>query len=284
MSLTVTVLGATGGQGGAVARALLDQGHMVRAVVRDPAGNKARTLRSVGAEVVPGDMTDTGSLSRAFTGADAAFAVTTPFERGPEAEVEQGKAIVRAAVSSALPHLVLSSVASAQRRTGVPHFESKAQIEDFLASEGPAATVVAPVYFYDNLLGDLPSVLAGVLRLPLPADRPLQQVSREDFGALVAAVVADRERHLGQRVEVASDSPTPAEMAVALGHAFGLPVIAETILLGSGSASADMRAMWDFLGREGYDVDLQALHAAYPTVSWTGFQDWADRLREIARV
>ncbi|MFI8008142.1 NmrA family NAD(P)-binding protein [Streptomyces sp. NPDC086010] len=280
MTLRVTVLGATGGQGGGVARALLEAGHTVRAVVRDPAGDRAQALRGTGAEVVSGDLADTGSLSRAFAGADAAFAVTTPFERGPEAEVAQGKAIVRAAVTSALPHLVLSSVASAPRSTGVPHFESKRRIEDVLAAEGPPATVVAPTYFYDNLLGDLSSVRAGVLRLPLPVDRQLQQVSRENLGALVAAVVADRERHLGRRVEVASDDPTPARMAAALSQALGMPVTAEALPPAQvREQSADMGAMWDFLGGEGYGVDLPALHGAYPEIAWTGFADWARGLR-----
>ena len=285
MTLRVTVLGATGGQGGAVLRALRGHGHTVRAVVRDPGSGRARALREDGVETVPGDLTDTASLSLAFEGVDAAFAVTTPFEQGAGAEVEQGRAVVRAAVASRLPHLVLSSVASADRPTGVPHFESKRRIEEILAAEGPPATVVAPAYFFDNLLGDLQALRGGLLRLPLPADRPLQQAAREDLGELVAAVVGDRDRHLGRRVEVASDAPTPAQMAAVLQEVLGIRVTPEpTPLEQVRAGSADMGAMWDFLNREGYSVDLAALHRDYPGIAWTGFADWAAGLKRYAGV
>ncbi|MGW5276051.1 NmrA family NAD(P)-binding protein [Streptomyces sp. NPDC004044] len=123
---------------------------------------------------------------------------------------------MRAAAQAEVPHLVLASVASDGRSTGVPHFESKQRIEEILIREGPPWTVVAPTYFFDNLLGDLQGLQSGRLELPLPPDRPLQQLARRDLGALVAAVVSDRERHVGLRIEAASDAPTPAQMAAVL--------------------------------------------------------------------
>lgn len=276
MSLHVTVLGATGGQGGAVVSALLDAGHTVRAVVRDPAGRRAAALHERGVEVVPGDLGDAASLVGPFTGVDAAFAVTTPFEAGPDAEEQQGRAIVRAAARAGLPHLVLASVASADRSTGVPHFESKRRIEEVLGAEGPAWTVVAPTYFFDNLLGDLQSLQDGRLELPLPPDRPLQQLSRGDLGALVAAVVADRDGHIGRRIDIASDAPTPAQMAATLQevlHRHVEPV--QVPLAAVHERSADMGAMWDFLNREGYSADLESLHRSYPDIAWTTFADWS---------
>ncbi|MCD0483630.1 NmrA/HSCARG family protein [Streptacidiphilus sp. ASG 303] len=279
MSLHVAVLGATGGQGGAVVDALLEGGHAVRAVARDPGSLRARTLRERGVEVVRGDLGEPSSLGGALEGVDAAFAVTTPFEFGPEAEVEQGLAVVRAAARTGLPHLVFSSVASADRRTGVPHFESKQRIEEVLAQEGPPWTVVAPTYFFENLLGDPQALRSGWLEFPIPPDRPLQQVARRDLGALVAAVVADRDRHLGRRVEVASDAPTPARMAAVLERALGRPVEPVQVPLSLvRQGSADMGAMWDFLSREGYAVDIGALHRAYPDIAWTSFEAWAEGL------
>ncbi|MFF8916661.1 NmrA/HSCARG family protein [Streptomyces sp. NPDC015032] len=273
--MSIAVLGATGGQGSAVVAALLEAGRAVRAVVRDPGGRRARVLAAAGAEVVPGDLLDAASLAEAFRGAAAAFAVTTPFQDGLDAEVAQGAAIVRAAEEAALPHLVLASVASADRGTGVPHFETKARIEELLAGSGLPATVVAPTYFYDNALGALDEVAAGVLTMPLPGDTPLQQVARQDLGRVVAAVVADPGRWTGQRIEVAGDDPTPLRMAEEIGLAAGGKVAFRQTPLEDLRTNPDMYAMYKFLAGTGYQVDLGALRSWFPTVPWTSYADWA---------
>ncbi|MGW6356979.1 NmrA family NAD(P)-binding protein [Streptomyces sp. NPDC055092] len=279
MTLQVAVLGATGGQGSAVVRALHRAGYGVRAVVRDPRSPRARALAAQRVDVTAGNLADASSLAAAFAGVDAAFAVTTPFEEGPQAEVQQGQAIVQAAVESHLPHLVLASVASADQSTGIPHFESKRQIEELLVREGPPATVVAPTYFFDNLLGDLQTVASGLLELPLPPERPLQQLSRDDLGALVAAVIADGPGHLGRRIEVASDDPTPLQMATTLEQLFGRPVQAVEVPLSLvRESNADMGAMWSYLQGPGYRVDIPALHRSYPDIPWTTFADWVGTL------
>jgi uncharacterized protein YbjT (DUF2867 family) len=183
---------------------------------------------------------------------------------------------VGAAVQAELPHLVLASVASANRSTGIPHFDSKQRIEEILAREGPAWTVIAPTYFFENLLGDLQGLREGWLQLPLPPDRPLQQLAHQDLGALVTAVVADRERHVGRRIEAASDAPTPVQMAAVLQRVLHRPVEPVQVPLAVvHERSADMGAMWDFINREGYSVDIGALHRSYPDIAWTTFAAWA---------
>ncbi|MFJ2624587.1 NmrA/HSCARG family protein [Streptomyces sp. NPDC087532] len=275
--MSIAVLGATGGQGGAVARALLEAGHGVRAVVRDPGSGRAKALAVAGAEVVPGDLFDAASLAEAFRGTTAAFAVTTPFQDGLDAEVAQGAAIVRAAADAALPHLVLASVASADRDTGVPHFETKARTEKLLADSGLPATVVAPTYFYDNALGAMDEVAAGLLTMPLPGDTPLQQVARQDLGRVVAAVVADPDRWTGQRIEVAGDDPTPVRMAEEIGRAAGGTVaFRRTPLEDLRTINPDMFAMYRFLTDTGYQVDLEALRTQFPDVPWTSYGAWVD--------
>ncbi|MEU6497309.1 NmrA/HSCARG family protein [Streptomyces sp. NPDC046984] len=272
----VAVLGATGGQGSAVVESLLAEGQRVRVVARNPRGTRAQALEERGVEVVRGDLRDFTSLATALEGVDAAFAVTTPFEEGPQAEVEQGLAIIAAARRVGLPHLVLSSVASADRATGIPHFESKYRIEQALQQQSDNWTVVAPTYFYDNMLGDAVNLRAGKLLLPLPVDRPLQQVARQDLGALVATVITDRAAHMGRRIEVASDAPSPTRMATALTRSLGWPVEPFQVPLDlRRKPTDDMGAMWAFLNGDGYGVDLPALHQAYPQISWTTFEDWA---------
>lgn len=274
--MKIAVLGATGGQGGAVLNALREAGRSVRAVVRDPGEARARALASSGVEVVRADLSDTDSLAAAFQGAAAAFAVTTPFESGLEAEKAQGVAIVDAAARSALPHLVMASVASADRDTGIPHFDTKGHTERILTASGLPATVVAPTYFFDNVFGEVQEIADGEITMALPPDLPLQQVARRDLGRVVAAVLADPERHRGRRIEIASDDPTPAQMARAIGRAAGGPVSFRQIPLESVvRASPDMGAMYTYLTEVGYQVDIPALHAEFPDVGWTSFADWA---------
>jgi uncharacterized protein YbjT (DUF2867 family) len=274
----VLVLGATGGQGGAVASALLSSGVPVRALVRETASRGARSLARAGAELAAGDFTDVAALTAAMRGAAAAFALTTPFESGVDAEVAQGKAIIAAARAAGLPYLVFSSVAGALSGTGVPHFESKAAVERQLAASGVPHTVVAPTYFYDNAFGGLREIEEGALYLPLPPSRRLQQLDRADLGRFVALVLASPARFTGQRIELASSEPTGPEMAAALAVALGRPVAFRQVpdeVVQRGNA--DMAAMWTFLGGEGYQADIAGLRRDYPAVGWTSFADWAQR-------
>jgi uncharacterized protein YbjT (DUF2867 family) len=271
----ILVLGATGGQGGAVVDALLARVARVRAMVRRPdAETKARRLADRGVEVLAGSLDDRSALSVAMRGVRGVFALTTPFEAGVDAEVAQGRAIVAAAVDIQVPHLVFSSVAGANQHTGVPHFDSKAVIEAELASSGLSYTITAPTYFFDNALGSVDRIRAGILDLPLPPDRALQQLARPDLGAFVAKVLCDPGRYLGQRIELASDAVTPVQMAEALSVAMGRPVRHESTPIGS-IRNPDMSAMWRFLNGVGYRVDITALHSANPDIAWTSFADWA---------
>jgi uncharacterized protein YbjT (DUF2867 family) len=270
----ILVLGATGGQGGAVAEALLDRGRPLRAMVRRPDAPSARALADRGVDVVAGSLDDRAALGVAMRGVDAVFALTTPFETGVDAEVAQGHAILVAAVEAQVPHLVFSSVASADQHTGVPHFESKALIENELVSTGLPYTIVGPTYFFDNALGGEQRIRAGILDLPLPPDRRLQQLARPDLGAFVAKVFGDPNAYVGQRIELASDAVTPRRMADLLGEVLGRSVRHDQTPLES-IRSPDMLAMWQFLNGPGYRVDVEGLRDRNPDIAWTSFADWA---------
>jgi uncharacterized protein YbjT (DUF2867 family) len=272
----VLVLGATGGQGGAVAHALIRAGRLVRALVRDPASPAAAELKAAGAQLAVGDFTDRDTLTEAMRGAVAAFALTTPFEAGADAELRQGQAIIEAAMAARLPHLVFSSVAGATAGTGVPHFESKKAVERRLAGSDLPHTVVAPTYFYDNALGGYQDLLHGALKLPLPRDHPLQQLDRSDLGSFVALILADPEPFNGRRIELASDAPTPDQMSQALSAALNRPVEFREVPR-SGIKNPDMAAMWEFLRGDGYQARIGALRHDYPAVGWTSFSSWAER-------
>ena len=202
----VAVVGATGQQGGATAGALLDAGARVRALVRDPAKPAARALAERGAELVPADLTDPASLRAALRGVDRLFAMTTfAGARGVAGEVEQGRALADAAAEVGVGHVVYSSVGGAERSTGVPHFESKRRVEEHLESLGRPVTFLRPVFFMENLVGQGPTVEDGalVVRLPLPADVPVQMVAVRDIGAAAAAALLDPARVSGGALELA---------------------------------------------------------------------------------
>lgn len=271
----VAVLGATGAQGGAVADALQARGVRVRAVVRNPDSSRAHALVAGGAEVVVADLADESALTAAFAGAAGVFAVTTPFEEGPHVEVEQGLHVLAAAERAGVGHLVYSSVASADKSSGVPHFDSKAAIEQALAATTVPHTIVGPTFFFDNLLGAISELGSGVLELALPVDLPLQQLDRRDLGTFVAQVFDERERFLGRRIDIASDAITPRQMAAALQRASGRPVRAVSFDPAD-IESPDMRAMYTFLTDRGYAVDTTWLHREFSGVGWHRYDDWLD--------
>jgi len=277
----ILVLGATGGQGGAVTAALLARQARVRAMVRRLGEPSVQRLTERGVEVMVGSFDDRAALGAAMKGAAAVFALTTPFEAGVDAEVGQGRAIVAAAGDARVPHLVFSSVAGADQHTGVPHFDSKAIIEKDVAASGLPYTITAPTYFFDNALGGegADRIAAGIIDLPLPPDRPLQQLARPDMGAFVAKVLLDPKPYVGRRIELASDAVTPAQMADALTTALGRPVRHEQTSLES-IHNPDMLAMWRFLNGPGYRVDIDALRTANPDIAWTSFVDWAQHTFE----
>src|SRR5437762_9182522 len=136
--LSVLVTGATGNKGGHLVRELLARGHSVRALTRKPESPAAAALAERGVTIVPGDFEDQGSLDRAARGVDTVFAMSTPFESGEKTETREGINIVRAASTAGVTHLVYASVAGADRASGIPHFDSKFEVEKEIRQIGRA--------------------------------------------------------------------------------------------------------------------------------------------------
>ncbi len=277
-SKLVLVTGVTGQQGGAVARALITKGHRVRGMTRNVESDAARAVATVGADLVAGDFRDSDSLAAAVAGVDTVFAMGTPFEAGEAAEVAQGIAIVDAAVGAEIDHFVYSSVASADKSTGIPHFDSKWQVEKHLASTELDWSVSAPVYFMENLFfaENLVALQNGSYPIALPADLPLQQVAVADIGAFGATVVDRKEDFVGRRVDIASDELTSAESAAVLGRLLDRTVEHFEVPMEQIRAfSEDLALMYEWFVETGYSVDIDGLRTAYPEVGWHRFADWA---------
>ena len=210
--------------------------------------------------------------------------MTTPFEAGVEVETAQGVALINAAAASDVDHFVYSSVASADKATGVPHFDSKYRVEEHLASSGLRWTVIAPVYFMDNLFfpDTLNGLREGQYAIALPADLPLQQIAVEDIGAFAAHVLADPDRFDGKRVDIAGDELSSRESADVLANALGRPVsVVEVPIDAIRGFSEDLALMYEWFVSDGYSVDIDGLRSAHPEVGWTRFADWTARVPDL---
>lgn len=267
----VLVLGATGRQGGATARALLRRSHDVHALVRDPRAPAARQLAQQGALLVQGDLDDPASLRAAVADARAVFSVQPhPMSAdGIEQEVRRGKVVGDAAKAAGIAHLVYSSVAGAERATGVPHFASKWAIEQHLRALGLPLTVLRPAMFMDNFAGhSRPHLVDGTLavRLPVALGTPLQIVASQDIGAFAADVIERPDDYIGRALELAGEAPTGSEMAQAFERVTGTPARFEQQPLDEVRAfSNDMALMWEWIQNAGYEsADIAALRERHP--------------------
>lgn len=269
------VVGGTGQQGGATARALLAAGAAVRALVRNPESDAAQALAKDGAALVQADIDDPATLRAAFDGVAGVFAMTSMY-RGTEGETEHGVAIADAALFAGVPHVVYTSVGGAERHSGVPHFESKRRVEEYLESLPLAATVVRPTFFMENLLTHLaPTEEKGtlVVRMPLPADVALQMVAVADIGVVAAAALLDPSRVPGGAVEIAGDELTGEQIAGTYAKITGKPARYEALPLAVLEGNPDQRAMFAwFADLPAYRADFALTRELAPGVR--DFASW----------
>src|SRR4028119_1137355 len=267
-SLSVLVSGATGQQGGALARVLLDKGHRVRAFVRRPDSPEAKELERLGAELAEGNFEEPSTIEDAARGMDAVFVVATPFEAGTEAETRHGIAAADAAKASGVGHLVYSSVANADRDTGIPHFDSKREVEEHIERLGVPYTIVAPVYFMENLVAPwtLPQLKEGRLPVALPSSRPLQHIALSDIVTFIRVVLENREEFAGRRVDIASDELAGEDVAKVLTRVTGHEIhYVELPLEQVRQAMGDDGArMFEWFDQVGYSADIAALRRDHP--------------------
>jgi uncharacterized protein YbjT (DUF2867 family) len=273
--LTVVVTGSTGKQGGAVARGLLERGHKVRAVTRDPNSSQAKLLANAGATLVAASLEDTAAIMKALEGATSLFAMTTPFG-GTDAETRQGVAAAAAAKAAGV-HLVFTSVGSANRQTGIPHFDSKYEVEKYMAKVGVRATILAPVSFMENLYFAKEQLAKRIYAAALPPTRVLAQVAVVDIGAVAVRLLEDVGRFTGKRFDLASDELTGNDALAILSRVTGRPFDYYHIPLDviRQRMGEDAAKMYDWLDRVGYTVDRAALRREFPDVAFHDFESWA---------
>jgi uncharacterized protein YbjT (DUF2867 family) len=291
----VLVTGATGAQGGGVARHLLAGVRFgVRCLTRDPASDKAAALRRAGAEVVAGDLDDPASLRAALAGCHAAFGVTNFWEHFANEE-RQGRNLIEAVAAANLRHVVLSTLPSPKKitrgRLEVPHFDIKAQLETHARGLKLPATFVHVAFYYDNFLSFFAprKEEGGTYAFGFPqGDTPLAAVAAEDVGGVVAAVFGWPDDFIGRTIGIVGDDLPPAAyagiMTRVLGERIEYRYVPREAFASSGFPGAeDLANMFEFnrLHVPSRQADLEESRRLYPEIQ--SFETWvranADRLR-----
>lgn len=271
---TILVTGATGKQGGAVLRHLLGSAFKLRALTRNPEGEAAQALAAQRIEVFQGDLDDVASLNAALKDVWGVFSVQNTWEAGVEREEEQGKRIARLAREAGVQHFVYASVGSAERGTGVPHFDNKWRVENEVRALGfPSYVILRPVFFMENLPS--PWFLNGdALGTAMKPDTKLQMVAVDDIGRVGARAFTDAAKLSGREIEIAGDTASMARAAAVLGKSLGRDIrFVEHPIAAVREQSEDMALMLEWFERVGYGADISALDDEFGPM--TRLEVWA---------
>lgn len=304
-SKIIAVVGATGAQGGGLARAMLADpggGFAVRALTRHVESDKAKALAAAGAEVVSADLDDEASLQRAFQGAHGAYLVTNFWEHfSPDREKAQAAAMARAAKAAGLKHVIWSTLEDSRRfvplsdprmptlmgQYKVPHFDAKAEADQFFIDAGVPTTFLLTSFYWENLIhfgmGPKPGPDGALLwTMPLGTAK-FPGIGVEDIGRCAYGVFKRGTELTGQYVGIAGEHLTGEEMAAALGQALGQSVrynaVTPAQYRGFGFPGAeDLGNMFQFNTEFADDFcrrrDLDASRALNPALQT--FRQWLD--------
>jgi uncharacterized protein YbjT (DUF2867 family) len=271
---TIAVCAATGRQGGAALRQLRQRGFPVRALTRNPDGQTAHALTGPGVEVRRADMDDPASLIRAFDGAYGVCSIQNWHDGGLENEIRQGNNVADTAKRSDIRQFVYHSVASADQKTGIPHFESKFRIEEHIRATGLRYTIVRPAFFMENWFGMRQSIEGGALRLPLDPSTRLQMIAVEDIGGVAAMALEHAEKWQGRAFDIAGAELSMSELAQVFTRASGREVKYVQVPWDEfeQQTGKEITVMYRWFQEVGYHIDIGAVRQEYPKLM--SFEQW----------
>jgi uncharacterized protein YbjT (DUF2867 family) len=240
----IAVIGATGAQGGGLARAILadpEGPFTVRAITRGAGSERARRLAEAGAEVVEADLAHEASLRKAFDGAYGAFVVTNFWEHGSaKIEIAQAAAAAAALEAAGVQHVIWSTLEDTRDQLPVdsdryptldgytvPHFDAKAEANALFEQRGVPTTFLQTSFNWENFAVGLGATRGedGRLVLTVPmGERRLAGIAAEDVGRTALAIFARGAEYVGRTVSIAGEHLTGEQLAAAFADAFGEPV------------------------------------------------------------
>lgn len=278
----VAVCGVTGQQGGAVARELLLEGYTVRGLTRDPDQNKAQALTRMGVQMVKCDLNRTEDVIHALKGAWGAFGVFTGLEGGAVREEQQALRFAVIAKNSGVRHYVYSSVASADRNTGISFFDCKARVERTVrALNFNSYTILRPAFFMDNFRGPLlwPDLERGRLSLALKPETKLQMIAVEDIGRYGCLAFTKCDELNRAVIELAGDELTMPQAAEILSDALSRRVEFSRLPPDALHAvNPELAVMYEWFDRVGLNVDIPELRRIYGLEPLT-LRQWAQKVK-----
>lgn len=275
---TILVSGATGKQGGALLKYLLRNGWRIRALTRNPRGRAAQKLSESGVEVVQGDMDDVESLKRAARGVHGVYSVQDFWTVGPKREVQQGKNMADAAHSTGVEHFLYSSVGGAERNSGITHWETKWEVENYIRKLGLPATVLRPAAFMENyyIAAVEIGILKGKLADPIRGDKPYQTIAVDNIGAFGALAFGRPNDFIGLELEIAGSELTNVQAAEVFSRVLGkrvkfqkLPLPIVRLFLGK-----EFYQMFRWFNEAGFQANIPALKRRFPEVCLLSLEEW----------
>ncbi len=274
---TFFVTGATGNQGGAVVKHLLRAQCRVKALTRNKKTARARFLFQENVEIITGDLDEPASYADHLKDIDGLFAVLD-YKHGPKKEIRQGIDLVNTAKETGIRHFLYSSVIGADAGTGIPHWESKGQIENYLKQKGLHYTILRPASLYENML--IPQVrkrlFRGTLVTPLRKDRVDQYVSAYDVGRVASVIFNNPSVYIGKTINLAAEQIDGEAMAAVFSKVWGRPVSYKRLpgLITRLAMGSDVYKMFRWLNENKllFVEDIPALKAEFP--GFLSLEDW----------
>lgn len=274
---TIFVTGATGNVGAAVAASLVKNGFTVKALVRTTDPVKVQNLKDQQVELVKGDLNNPGSFRDHLRDMYGVFSVQT-FKNGINQEIKQGKALADLAKEYGVKHFVYSSVSGADLNTGIPHFDSKHEIEKHIKQLDLPYTIIRPVSFFENFL--IPEVrsriLKGKLASPINKNKVQQFISVADIGEISSDIFLNKDRYLRKTITIGSDEMTMQEAAAIFSEVMGreikyqkLPMLIVRLFMGK-----NLYKMFNWVNNNDpvFIKDLETFKKAYPNL--TTLKQW----------
>jgi uncharacterized protein YbjT (DUF2867 family) len=297
----ILVTGATGAQGGAVAREALKQGFQVRILVRDINSSAAQTLIRNGAEAVEANFDDKASLERAMENVDVVFSMTLPAKPGTDSERQQGYALIQSALKSRVQQFVHTSVARAGTHTDFPRWESnywskkywtdKWEVEEAIRTAGfESWTILKPAFMMDNFLHYkakfmFPHLQQGEINTAMLPDTRLDFITADDVASFACAAFCNPEKFNEKNIELASESLTMNKVAAILSNVTKKKVTVYSLTpeeaVNQGINSGVVRAQ-EWNNEVGYSVNIDSLKTY--NIKLTLFKEWAEKYKDEIKI
>jgi uncharacterized protein YbjT (DUF2867 family) len=269
----IAIMGATGAQGGGLARAILedeDSQFSVRAITRNPESEKAKVLAQMGAQVVRANSDDAATLRKAFEGAYGAYCLTNYWEHmSPAKETAQATAMAEAAKDAGIRHAIWSTFEDTRTRYPlsdnrmptlmekykVPHFDSKAEADKEFTARKVPTTFLLTSFYWDNFIyfGLGPKKGPdGVLAITFPLDeKKMPGMWAGDIGKCAYGIFKGGQEYIGKTVGIAGEHIGGAGMAAIFSKVLGKEVrynaVTPDVYRGFGFPGADdMGNMFQF--------------------------------------